>query len=115
MAALRASDAELHRLECAPLRLVADGEAEREHAARVARIDQAVVEETAGGVERVALALEGGDDLSLERGEPGLVDRLALSRRAVAHHDLHRARGLLGAHHRGLGGRPGEDEARMKA
>ena len=41
----RAGDAELHRLECAPPRLVADGEAEREHAARVARVDQAVVEQ----------------------------------------------------------------------
>ena len=76
--------------------------AEREHAARVARVDHAVVEQQARGVEGVGLALEGGDDLRLQRRELRLVDRLALSRRAFAHHDLHRAGGLLAAHHRGL-------------
>jgi hypothetical protein len=63
-------------------------------------------------VERARLALEVRDDLRFQRGEPRLVDRLALPRRAFAHHDLHRACGLLGAHHRGLRGRPAEDEAR---
>src|SRR6186713_3350118 len=78
-ASLGAGDAELHRAQCAPCRLVADGEAEGEHAAGVARVDQAVVEEAARGVEGVALALEGGDDLRPERRELRLVDRLALS------------------------------------
>src|SRR4051812_35567584 len=49
--ALRTGDAELHRLKCAPLRLVADREAEGEHVTGVARVDQAVVEQAAGGVE----------------------------------------------------------------
>src|ERR1700712_3891045 len=52
-------DAELHRMKAAPRRLVADGECEGEDAARVARVDDAVVEDEAGGVEGVGLALEG--------------------------------------------------------
>src|SRR3954471_12244299 len=55
-------DAELHRVKGASCRLVADRERERDDAARVARVDQAVVEEQARGVEGVGLALEGRRD-----------------------------------------------------
>src|SRR6187399_1203923 len=108
-------DAELHRMKGAPRRLVADGQRQGDHAARVARVDDAVVEQQSRRVEGVGLALESGDDLVLERCEFRFVDSLALSRRAIAHDDLHRAGGLLSAHHRGLRGRPGEDEARPEA
>src|SRR5450631_1108886 len=59
----RPGDAELHRSKCAPRRFVADGEGEGDDAARVARVDDAVVEQQARGVEGVGLALEGGADL----------------------------------------------------
>ena len=55
----RPGDAELHRVKGAPRRLVADREREGDDAARVARVDEAVVEEQARGVEGVGLALEG--------------------------------------------------------
>src|SRR5690349_2112782 len=107
----RPRDAELHRPQRPPRRFVAHREGEGDDAASVARVDDAVVEEQARGVERARLALEAGDDLRLQRGEARLVDRLALACRAIAHDDLHRARRLLAAHHRGLRGRPAEDEA----
>ena len=109
-------DAELHRPKCAPRRLVADGEAEGEHAAGVARVDQAVVEEHGPRCgRRRSGARRWRRSSPVSAASLRLVDRLALARRAFAHHDLHRAGGLLGAHHRGLRGRPGEDEARVEA
>src|SRR5664279_4173230 len=75
----RPGDAELHRVKCALRRLGADRQGVGDDAAGVARIDDAVVEEESRRVEGIGLALEGGDDLVLQRREPGLVDRLVLS------------------------------------
>src|SRR4029078_7856517 len=78
-------DAELHRMKCAPRCFIADGQRQGDDAARVAGIEDAVVEEESRRVEGVGLALEGGDDLLLERRELRFFDRLAFSRRAFAH------------------------------
>src|SRR6478752_1198934 len=60
-------DAELHRRQRASCRLVTDRECEGDDAARVARVDQAVVEQEPRGVEGVGLAFEGSPDLGLQR------------------------------------------------
>src|SRR5438046_3436541 len=71
-------DAELHRMKCAPRGLVADRQRQGDDAARVARIDDAVVEQQSRRVEGVGLVLERGDDLLFERRELSFVDRLVL-------------------------------------
>src|SRR6516162_3551744 len=69
----RPRDAELHRPQRPPRRLVADGEGDGDDPAGVARVDDAVVEEQPRGVERSRLALEVRDDLRLQRGEARFV------------------------------------------
>ncbi len=72
-------------------------EAEREHAARVERVDDAVVPEPRGRVVRVALRLVGGADLV---------------RIGIADHRQHRRR-LLAAHHGDARVRPHPELARL--
>src|SRR4029453_13700465 len=89
------------------------GEAEPQHGARVARVDDAVVPETRGREEGIRLAV----DLLLHH----LPQRLVLlhvewpsgTLRGLATDDREHAGELLGAHHRDAVVRPGEDEARV--
>src|SRR5207244_8891143 len=67
------------RLERADPGLAADRETEREHLAAIARIDQPVVPQPRGRVQRQRLAVDPPDDLLLHRLEFFPVDGLALA------------------------------------
>src|SRR6266446_3498865 len=60
-----ASHAEARRVEGADLRLAADREAESQHLARIAGIDEPIVPEPRRGEERCRFTLELLDDLAL--------------------------------------------------
>src|SRR5258706_7818647 len=90
------------------------GEREREHAARVGGIDDAVVPEPRRRIVRMALAL-----VLLADGIPegflfGRRPLAALRLDAVAAHGGEHARGLLAAHHRDARVGPGPQEARVE-
>src|SRR5204863_7647760 len=74
---LRARDAEGVGIERALLRLVADRKTICQHAARVARVDDAVVPEPRGRVQRSRCGVELFDDRALHFTERFAVDRLA--------------------------------------
>ena len=95
--------------------LAADGKRETQHVARVARVDDAVVQHARRGHQRALLAFEVLDDLRFHRVDLVVVHVLAFALHAAFHDDRHGERGLLGAHHRGLRVRPGKEEARVVA
>src|SRR5690348_13823555 len=96
-------DAEARRLDRC---IQGGGEGEAEDAARVYRVDDAVVPETRGGVVGMALGFVLGADWRFERF-------LLLRRRFAAAHLRQHHRGLLAAHHRDARVRPHEQETRV--
>src|SRR5690606_9395563 len=93
-------------------RVQRDGERQRQHVARLDRVDDAVVPEPRRGVERVALVLELVDDGLLEGGLVLGADGAAAALDALAAHRGQHARRLLAAHHRDAAVGPGPEESR---
>src|SRR4029077_13204838 len=110
---LHARDAESVGLERANVGLAADGEAEAQNPAGVARVDQAVVPQPGRGVKRSGFSLHARDNSLFHHLDPGLVDRLAFALEFLLGDDRHDLRRLLAAHDRDAVARPGEDEARI--
>src|SRR5260370_14020744 len=106
-----ASHAEARRVEGADLRLAADREAESQHPARIAGIDEPIVPEPRRGEERGRFALELLDDLALHGVELRPVDRLARALEALLGDDREHLRRLLATPDGDAVVGPGEDEA----
>src|SRR4051812_25363209 len=95
------------------LSIAREREGEGEHAAGVARVDDAVVPQMRGAVERGRFAVELVDDALEHLVDLGARRLLALAQELLLGHGLHHAGGLLAAHHGGAVVGPGEDEARI--
>src|SRR5690606_31051895 len=111
---LQAGYAEGIGLERADLRLGADIQQQAEQLAGVARIDQAVVPQAGGAVQRSGLAVEllrGGHLQHVEHLRIGFLAFLAV---LVLGDDAQHLAGLGAAHHRGPAVGPGADEARVQ-
>ncbi len=97
------------------LRLPADVEHVGQHFAGVAGVDDAVVPEAGGAVERGGLRVQFLGRALLQHVEHLFVRFQAVGALFGFGDDAQHGAGLLAAHHRHLGVGPGEDEARVQA
>ncbi len=89
-------------------------QAQRQHAAGVARVDHAVVPQAGGAEEHVALGVQALLDLVGHAFEHRVVDGHAGAFHLAARDDVHDLGGLRAAHHGGARRGPAEDEARVE-
>src|SRR5436190_5418446 len=106
-------DAEGARFQRTDLRLAADRQAEGQHLAAVARIDQSVVPQPRGRVPGHGFGIDSLDDVLLHGFELLALDGPALALELLLGDDRHDFRGLLAAHDGDAIVGPGEDEARI--
>jgi hypothetical protein len=92
-----------------------DVEAQAEDAARVARVDDAVVPQPGGAEQRRGFGVELPAQAFAHCRQRGFVGRLAGAFELAAADDLHHLGGLRRTHHGGARRGPGEDEARVEA